>query len=99
MIDLGEAAGCAGEQHDPRFGLKNLAQSPSRVRVEDVSEHHVQVLDQQNQPLVLAVGEVQQGGKAALAKGLVVGKSAQVCKGAMQVGGIFSVRCLIGQAG
>ena len=95
MVDLGEAAGGAGEQDDARLGLEDLAQPPAGVAVRHVAEHHVQVLDHQHEPLVLAVGEVEKRAEAAVAEGLVVLDGAQVprvrCRsGASSRGGAWS---------
>ena len=72
MVDFVEAACRASEQDDAQLILEDLAQPPAGVPIHHVSEHHVQVLDHQHQSLALAVGEVQQGGEATLAKHLVV---------------------------
>ena len=99
MIDFVEATRRAGEQDDARFILEDLAQPPACITIHHVSEHHVQVLDHQHQPLALAVGEIQQGGEATLAERPVVVNGSQVGKRGVEVRRILPFRGLDGQAG
>ena len=99
VVDLVEAAGRAREQDDPRLGLKDFSQPPSRVRIRHVPEHHVQVLDHQHEPLAFPVREVQQSAETPIAERPVVADGAQVFEGAAQVGAALPPRRLVGQAG
>ncbi|MCY3847005.1 MAG: hypothetical protein OXH69_26085, partial [Acidobacteria bacterium] len=99
VVDLVEAAGRAREHDDARFGLQRLAQPPSLIGVGHVPEQHVQVLGQQQEPLVLLVREVQQRPEATIGQRPIVADGSQLFDGAMQVGCVVSARRLRRQVG
>ena len=97
VVDLVEPASRTRNQDDPGLGLENLAQPPSCILVGHVPEHHVQVLDQQHEPLALTIREIEQGSKATVLQHPVVANSAQFVIGAMQVRAAFPVWRLDGE--
>ena len=53
MIDLLEAAGGGGQQHDPRLVQERMSQHPALVVVHLLTQQHVEILDDQQHSLAL----------------------------------------------
>ena len=99
VVDLIEAAGCAREHDNPRLGLEDLSQPPTRVGIGHVPEQHVQVLHHQHEPLVLAIGEVQQRAETTVRQRLVVADGSQLGGSSVQVGSVLTARGLSREIG
>ncbi len=79
--------------------MKRLPELPFRVPVGHVVDHHVQVLDDQNQPLAFPIREVLKSAEAAVGQRPIVPDRPQLFERAAQVRAVAAVRRLLRQAG
>ena len=99
LVDLVEPAGCACQKEEPGIVLERLAQPPSRIVVRDVPEHHVQVLDDQDEAPAFAIRKILENAEAAVAERPVVPDLPQLLIGAVQVRAVVLARHLVRQTG
>ena len=84
-VDLSEPARRAGDQNDPGLVLQGVAQSPSRILVHHVPKQHVEVLDDQDEPLPDRRRELGQRGERTKFEGLVVDRGLDILPGSAEV--------------
>ncbi len=88
---------CTCKENNTRFGLQYLSQSPACVPVTYIPEHHVQILDNQDNAPVLLVGKIQQCAKTPIFQRPIVLDRSQILNSVPQVDFTILVERLLGQ--